>query len=47
MVVDGGDGDDATVTVSAYSCVDGQADDDRIELVDYAGSIAGHGSCVN
>ena len=47
VVVDGGDGDDATVTVSAFSCVDGQADDDRIELVDYAGSIAGHGSCVN
>jgi Ca2+-binding RTX toxin-like protein len=47
VVVDGGDGDDATLTISAYSCVDGQVGDDRIELVDYAGSIAGHGSCIN
>jgi Ca2+-binding RTX toxin-like protein len=47
VVVDGGEGDDSTLTVSAYSCVDGQADDDRIELVDFAGSIAGHGSCIN
>jgi Ca2+-binding RTX toxin-like protein len=47
VVVDGGIGNDVTVTISAYSCVDGQDGDDRIELVDYSGSIAGHGSCVN
>ena len=47
VVVEGGDGDDTTLTISAFSCIEGQADDDRIELVDYAGSIAGHGSCIN
>ncbi len=47
VVVEAGDGDDTTLTISAFSCIEGQADDDRIELVDYAGSIAGHGSCIN
>jgi len=45
IVVDGGDGDDRLTVISAYSCPDGQGDDDAIFLVDFKGSIAGHGSC--
>ncbi|MDX6586171.1 MAG: hypothetical protein QOI31_644 [Solirubrobacterales bacterium] len=45
VVVDGGNGNDKITSISAYSCPDGEDGDDRIRLVDYQGSIAGHGSC--